>query len=128
MVKLRYLKQFHHYTNLWPRKVSILLYQISYLFFVFFFSIRVFFHEHWRLTGQQGKAGDHFLFHSTTSTRSRTFRHLFATLHVRWLSYIFNRSACIDCYSMIFYPLIELPFDWLMMWSLFQFVYLMIWY
>ena len=35
------------------------------------------------------------LFHSTTSTRSRTFRHLFATLHVRWLSHIFNRNACI---------------------------------
>ena len=55
-----------------------------------FFSIRVFFHGHWRLTGQQGKGGD-----STTSTRSRTFRHLVATLHVRWLSHIFNRTACI---------------------------------
>ena len=52
----------------------------------FFFSIRIFFHRHWRLTGQQGKGGDHLLFHSTTSTRSRTFRYLFATLHVRWLS------------------------------------------
>ena len=41
------------------------------------------------------KGGDHLLFHSTTSTRSRTFRHLFATLHVRWLSHIFNRNACI---------------------------------
>ena len=60
-----------------------------------FFSIRVFFHGHWWLTEQQGKGGDHFLFHSTTSTRSRTFRHLFATLHVRWLSHIFNRNACI---------------------------------
>ena len=61
----------------------------------FFFSIRVFFHRHWQFTGQQGKGGDHLLFHSTTSTRSRTFRHLFATLHVRWLSRIFNRSACV---------------------------------
>ena len=60
-----------------------------------FFSIRVFFHGHWRITGQQGKGGDHLLFHSTTSTRSRTFRHLFATLHVRWLSHIFNRTASI---------------------------------
>ena len=48
-------------------------------FFFFFFSIRVFFHGHWQLTGQQGKGGDLFLFHSTTSTRSRTFRHLCAT-------------------------------------------------
>ena len=60
-----------------------------------FFSIRVFFHWHWQPTGQQGKGGDHLLFHSTTSTRSRTFRHLFARLHVRWLSHIFNRNPCI---------------------------------
>ena len=38
---------------------------------------------------------DHLLFHSTTYTRSRTFRHLFATLRVRWLSYIFNNTPCI---------------------------------
>ena len=67
---------------------------IKYLFF-FSFSIRIFFHRHWRLTGQQEKGEDHLLFHSTTSTHSRTFRHLFATLHVRWLSHIFNRTACI---------------------------------
>ena len=59
----------------------------------FFFLSR--FSFHWRLTGQQGKWGDHLLFHSTTSTRSQTFKHLFATLHVRWLSHIFNRTACI---------------------------------
>ena len=35
------------------------------------------------------------LFHSTTSTRLETFRHLFATLHVRWLKRSFNRNACI---------------------------------
>ena len=62
---------------------------------VVFFSIRVFFHRHWRFTGQQEKRGDHLSFHSTTSTRPRTLRHLFATLHVRWLSHIFNRNACI---------------------------------
>ena len=60
-----------------------------------FFSVRVFFHRHWRFTGQQEKEEDHLLFHSTTSTCSRTLRHLFATLHVRWLSHIFNRIACI---------------------------------
>ena len=43
---------------------------------VIYFSIRVFFHGHWRLTIQQGKRVDHLLFHSTTSIRSRTFRHL----------------------------------------------------
>ena len=60
-----------------------------------FFCIRAFFDGHWQLTGQQEKGREHLLFHSTASTRSRTFRHLFATLHVRWLSHIFNRNACI---------------------------------
>ena len=62
---------------------------------IVFFFYQGFFHRHWRLTGQQRKGGVHLLFHSTTSTCSRTFRHLFATLHVRWLSHIFNRTACI---------------------------------
>ena len=60
---------------------------------VVFFYIRVFFHGHWQLTGQQGTGGDHLSFHSTTSTRWWTFRHLFATLLVRWLSHIFNCNA-----------------------------------
>ena len=60
-----------------------------------FFSIRVFFHRHWRFTGKQGKGRGHLLFHSTTSTFSRTLRHLFATLHERWLSRIFSRNACV---------------------------------
>ena len=51
----------------------------------FFFTIRVFFHRHWRFTGQQDNGGDHCLFRSTTSTCSQTFRHLFATLDARWL-------------------------------------------
>ena len=81
---------------------------------IIFFSIRVFFHRHWRFAGQQGKGGGHLLFHSTTSTRSRTLRHLFATLHVRWLSRIliptlvFTRLLLDENYH-----LIELPFDWL---------------
>ena len=54
-----------------------------------------FFHGHWQFTGQQGKKGDHLFFRSTTSTCSQTFRHLFATLHLRWLSHIFNSNACI---------------------------------
>ena len=63
--------------------------------YIFSFSIRVFIHGHWQPIGQQRKGGDHLLFHSTSSTRSRTFRHIFATLHVRWLSHIFNRTPCI---------------------------------
>ena len=61
-----------------------------------------------------------FLSHSATFIRSRTFRHLFTTLHVRWLSRIFNRNAC-ACQAatrwdlpLSNYHLIELPFDWLL--------------
>ena len=57
--------------------------------------MRFFFHQQWQLTGQQWKGEDHPLFHSTTSTPSWTFSYLFATLHVRWLSHIFNHNACI---------------------------------
>ena len=60
-----------------------------------FFFYQGFLHRHWRFTGQQGKGGDHLLFHSTTSTCSRILRHLFATLHVRWLSRISNRNVCV---------------------------------
>ena len=93
-----------------------------------FFSIRVFFHRHRRFTGQQGKGGNHLLFHSTTSTCSWALRHLFATLHVRWLSSIFNRNTCLpDYYSMRFtmFPNYHL-IAWLMMQCLF--VYLMNWF
>ena len=44
------------------------------------FFIKAFFHGRWRLTGQQKKEEDHHLSHTTTYTRSRTFRHLFTTL------------------------------------------------
>ena len=44
---------------------------------------------------QESRGRDHLLFHSTTYTCSRTFRHIFATLCVRWISHIFNRTACI---------------------------------
>ena len=94
-----------------------------------FFSTRVFFRKHWRFTGQQEKGGDHLLFHSTTSTRSRTFRHLFATLHVRWLSRIFNRNACVyqtaTRWDLRLYR-ITIFIDWLMMQYLL--VYLMNWF
>ena len=45
--------------------------------------------------GREGTFWDLFLFYSTTSTRSRALRHLLATLHVTWLSHIFNRNACV---------------------------------
>ena len=60
-----------------------------------FFTIRVIFQGQWRFTGQKGKGGNIFSFYSITSTCWWTFRHLFATLYVRWLCHIFNRNTCI---------------------------------
>ena len=60
-----------------------------------FFSIKYFFYGYWQLTGQQGKGGNCLLFHPVTSNRSKSFRHLFVILHVRFLSRSFNRNACI---------------------------------
>ena len=48
------------------------------------FYIRVFFRRHWQFTGQHEKRGNHLIF----------LRHLFATLHVRWLPSIFSCKAC----------------------------------
>ena len=95
-MKILELLWFEHSRKLsnWDETKMVTFYNLFFLFTYFFF-IRVFVHGHWQLTGQQGKVGDLFLFHSTTSTRSRTFRHLCATLHLRWLSHIFNCNACI---------------------------------
>ena len=51
----------------------------------------------WTLTTHRaaGKRRGSFLFHSTTFTRSRKFTIYFGTSHVRWLSHIFSRTACI---------------------------------
>ena len=63
--------------------------------YIYIYIHQGFLHRHWQFTGQQGNGGAHLLFHSTASTRSWTLRHSFATLHVRWLSRIFNRNACV---------------------------------
>ena len=78
-----------------------------------FFANKIFFHRHWRFTGQLGKGGDHLLFRSTTSAHSLTSRHLFATLHVRWLP-LFLIASLITIRLLLgeIYHLIELPF-WL---------------
>ena len=87
----RKMYHFFFFRNAWPFKSQIQLSKEINTFFV----IRVFFHGHWWLTGQQAKGGDHHLFHSTNFTCSRIFRHLFANLQVRWQSHIFSRTACI---------------------------------
>ena len=88
---------------------------VSLIVFTFSFSIRVFFRRHWRFTGQQGKGGDHLLFHSTTSTHPRTLWYLFATLRARRLLRILQIATLVFIRLLLddeIYHLIELPFDW----------------
>ena len=79
-----------------------------------FFFYEDFLQKRWRFAGQQGMGGGHLLFHYTTSTRSRTLRHLYATFHVRWLSRIFNRNACVyQTATRWDLPLYWITFEWL---------------
>ena len=92
-------------------------------------NLRIFFLSRFSSTGTgnsqdcRGKERTIFYSNSTTSSRSRASRHLFANLHVRWLSHIFNRNACIyQTATRWDLPPLELLFDWLMMWCWFSFV------
>lgn len=60
-----------------------------------FFSIMVFFQRHRRLARQQGKGWVHLLFHSTTFTCSRKFRHFlwFCVWYVRFIYLIAVHST-----------------------------------
>ena len=62
--------------------------------------------------GTAGKGRDYLLFHFTTSTRLRTFRHFFVNLHVKWLLHIFNLTACI--YQTV--TQWDLPPNWIIIW------------
>ena len=70
--------------------------RFSLLYFYICLFVRVSFHRYCRFTEQQGNGRDHILNHSATSISSRTFIHLFASFHMRYLSRIFNRTVCID--------------------------------
>ena len=80
--------------------VKIMLTFVEKIYFILINVILFFFLSEFSFTDtdnsqdSRGREGT-ILFHSTTSTRAQTFRHLFATLNVRWLSHIFNRNTCI---------------------------------
>ena len=79
-----------------------------------FFFYQGFLHRYWRFTGQQGKGGDHLLFHSTTSTRSRTLR-IYLQLCM-WDDYhVFLITTLVFTRLLLdeIYHLIELTFEWL---------------
>ena len=62
--------------------------------------------------GTAGKGRDYLLFHFTTSTRLRTFRHFFVNLHVKWLLHIFNLTTCIYQTATQW----DLPPNWIIIW------------
>ena len=85
--------------------------------FVWFFSIRDFFHGHWRLTGEQEKGGTIFYSilplppaheHSGICFRFCMWDHY----HIFLIKPLVFTRLLLDeiCYLM------ELPFDWLIMW------------
>ena len=77
------------------KRCVINVYEFPHEFFCLFFFLSGFsFTDTDNSQDRRGREGT-ILLHSTTSTRSPTFRHLFASLHLRWLSHIFNRNACI---------------------------------
>ena len=83
-IQVKLIKEKGHF-SLKTRKVAFDIWTLNQhrLGFVFsnsnntwIFSFTVFFHRHWRFTGQQGKGGDKVLILSTTATRSQKFKHL----------------------------------------------------
>ena len=63
--------------------------------FQLFSFLRFFFHRHWRFSGQKTKGQNRDWFHSITATCWQKFRHLFATLYVRWALGSFNGTALV---------------------------------
>ena len=85
------------------------------VFDMIFFSIRIFFHGHWRLTGKQGKET---IFYSTlplppAQEHSDIYLQLcmWDDCHVFLIATLVFTRLLLD----EMYHLIELPFDWLMM-------------
>ena len=75
--------------------INLKTYWLICLFVCLFFFYQSFLSRTMKTHRTAGEGRGLSLFHSTTSIRSQTFRHLFATLHVRWPSHIINRNVCI---------------------------------
>ena len=76
---------------------------------MYLFFIRVFFHGHWRLTGQQGKREDHLLLHSTSPIYSYLQLCMWDKDHIFLIAPLAFSRLLLD----EIYHLMELLFDWL---------------
>ena len=97
--------------------------------FLLLFSIRAFFCGRWQLTGQERKEGDLFLFYSFPLAHEHSGIYMqlcpWDDCHIFLIAMLVFTRPLLD---KIYYRLIELLFDWLMMWYLFKFVCLLIWF
>ena len=75
-----------------------------------FYFIYRFFSQTIHKTAERGRRSSFFFCY--TSSHSWTFRHLFTTLHVRWLIRIFNCTAC-NCHTATQW---DLPPSWANVW------------
>ena len=76
---------------------------------MYLFFIRVFFHGHWRLTGQQGKREDHLLLDSTSPIYSYLQLCMWDKDHIFLIAPLAFSRLLLD----EIYHLMELLFDWL---------------
>ena len=97
--------------------------------YIYFFSIKIFFHGHWQLTGQQGKGGP--IFYSTlplppAHEHSDIYLQLctWGGYHIFFIAMLVLTRLLLD----EIYHLIELLFDWLKMWYWFLFTCLLNWF
>ena len=120
--KIKFLNRKNRYLTKEVRRMlwhALIPSHFDYVFFVFFLSKFSFIDTD---DSQDNREREWLIFYSiTTSTHSQTFRHLFATLHVcMWDDYhIFSITPLVFTRLLHdeIYHLIELLFDWLMMWS-----------
>ena len=85
-----------------------------------FFSIRVFFHRHWRFTKQQGQGG--VIFCSTLPLpAAHKHRNNYLKLCMRDVYHLFSIAALVLTRLLLgeIYHLIELPFGWLIDYTMF---------
>ena len=108
-------------TNLFSKEMLVYLLLLS----SFFFSIRVFFH--W-VSNTDNSEDSTSTFHSSTFTHSRTLRHLQFCTWDDYHIFLITQLAFTRLLLNEIYHLIELQFDWLMMWCWFSFGCLLIWF
>ena len=99
-------------------------------YLIFFFSIKVFFHGHWQLIRQQRKGGGTIFYFTLPLPPAHEHSNIYLQL-CTWDDYHILVIATLVFTRLLLdgiYHLIELRFDWLMMWCWFLFVCSLNWF